>query len=301
MKIIALLGLILGMNTSQAQQMADSAFETSVNSSAYTGNLHPKILFDEGHHNFHTSTGRYKPFADLLINDGYNVIANKQKITPEVLLGNDVFVCANAFATDPDSVTGRLPITPAFTAKECHFLKNWVLDGGALWLIADHEPAGNAVANLSDSFHVTMSKAYTADPLNFDKIVLDASWIRYTVKNKNLGDHPIIKGKNENERIKTVLSFTGQSLKGPVGSVSILLLSDKAYDVFNIEDPLKATIKSAKGKCQGLAMKFGKGRIVVWGEAAMLTAQDKGFGMNYPGIDNKQLVLNIAHWLTKLL
>jgi hypothetical protein len=53
-------------------------------------------------------------------------------------------------------------------------------------------------------------------------------------------------------------------------------------------------------------MQFGKGRVVVIGEAAMLTAQVVGsarlpLGMNYPGNDNRQLALNIMHWLTGAL
>jgi hypothetical protein len=71
--------------------------------------------------------------------------------------------------------------------------------------------------------------------------------------------------------------------------------------VINIEKPLKATTRSAKRKRQGIAMEFGKGRVVIWGEAAMLTIQNGDDGMNYSGTDNKQLVLNIAHWLTRLL
>ena len=48
-------------------------------------------------------------------------------------------------------------------------------------------------------------------------------------------------------------------------------------------------------------MEFGKGRVVICGEAAMFTSQNGDPGMNYPGTDNKQLLLNIAHWLTKLI
>jgi hypothetical protein len=48
-------------------------------------------------------------------------------------------------------------------------------------------------------------------------------------------------------------------------------------------------------------MPFGKGCVVVFGEAAMLTAQNKNFGLNYPGTDDRQLVLNVMHWLTGLL
>ena len=57
------------------------------------------------------------------------------------------------------------------------------------------------------------------------------------------------------------------------------------------------------------AVPFGKGRVVILGEAAMLSAQllkqagqpDIQLGMNRPGFDNQQLALNIMHWLSKLL
>jgi len=45
-------------------------------------------------------------------------------------------------------------------------------------------------------------------------------------------------------------------------------------------------------------------RVVALGEAGMFSAQiEKGepFGMNVEGIDNKQLVLNVVHWLSRLL
>jgi hypothetical protein len=53
-------------------------------------------------------------------------------------------------------------------------------------------------------------------------------------------------------------------------------------------------------------MTSGKGRVIVLGEAAMLSAQLAGpnkmaFGMNRPGIDNRQLALNIVHWLSGAL
>ena len=48
----------------------------------------------------------------------------------------------------------------------------------------------------------------------------------------------------------------------------------------------------AGGRAQGVALSFGKRRIVILGEAAMLTAQvaQRGFrfGMNLPGIDNRK-------------
>src|SRR5205085_11171475 len=72
-----------------------------------------------------------------------------------------------------------------------------------------------------------------------------------------------------------------------------------------VQLPANAAI-SAAGRAQGIAFSFGKGRVVVLGEAAMLSAQLAGpngmkFGMNRPGIDNRQLALNIVHWLSGLL
>ncbi len=65
-------------------------------------------------------------------------------------------------------------------------------------------------------------------------------------------------------------------------------LSAQAYDVDNPGSPEKAKIPSAAGRAQALAMPFGKGRVVVFAEAAMLTAQNKNFGLNYPNTDDRQ-------------
>jgi hypothetical protein len=92
-------------------------------------------------------------------------------------------------------------------------------------------------------------------------------------------------------------------LKGPPDSIAFMKLADSAVDAIPgiNKDP-----GSAAGRVQGIAMSVGKGRIVVLGEAAMLSAQLAGpnrmpFGMNRPGLDNKQIALNIMHWLSGLL
>ncbi|MGP0065576.1 MAG: twin-arginine translocation signal domain-containing protein [Isosphaeraceae bacterium] len=58
---------------------------------------------------------------------------------------------------------------------------------------------------------------------------------------------------------------------------------------------------SAAGRAQGLAFAFGKGRVVVLGEAAQIAGAGRQMGMNVPGIDNRQMALNILHWLSGLL
>lgn len=280
------------------QQQADPNFDAKVANPAYIS-THPKILFDEAHNNFHTPTGRYKPFADLITNDGYIVSSNKQKFERAVLEGHDVLVISNALGSSDTSRAART--APAFTDDECNAVRDWVRDGGALLLIADHAPAGGAAENLGAVFGVDMSKAYTGDPINFEPKTLDASSIVFSRANGALGRHAIMEGRNQSERINRVMSFTGQSLKGPTSSNALLKLSTKAYDVLDFNTPQRATTVPAAGRVQALAMPFGKGRVVMFGEAAMLTAQNVNFGMNYPGTDNRQLVLNLMHWLTGLI
>ena len=79
----------------KAQQVADPNFDARIARPAYTKN-NPKVLFDEAHNNFHTTTGRYKPFADLTTNDGFKITANKEKFQARTLKGFDILIIANA-------------------------------------------------------------------------------------------------------------------------------------------------------------------------------------------------------------
>lgn len=279
-------------------QVADENFDTKVVKPAYR-NDGPRVLFDEAHYNFHTATGRYKPFADLISNDGYQIVPNKQKFSAEVLRNFHVLIISNALGAERmnDSNASR----NAFTDQESDDIRDWVRAGGSLLLIADHAPMGSANQILAQRFDVDMSKKYTIDNDNFEQSSGNKGFIVYTRQSGSLADHPITHGRNKNERINKVIAFTGQSLKGPPGSFAFMKLADSAQDVFGQEKPI-----SAAGRAQGLALKFGKGRVIVMGEAGMLTAQVTGpqrspFGMNIPGIDNRQLALNIMHWLTKKL
>src|SRR5437588_494695 len=124
------------------QQAADSSFDAKVIHPAYP-NRHPKVLFDEAHNNFQTTNGGYKPFAQLITNDGYQVTANKQKFHEQVLAGYDVLVIADALGVAPPTLP---PVNkaafiadaskPAFTEAECDVIHDWVRSGGSLLLIS---------------------------------------------------------------------------------------------------------------------------------------------------------------------
>ncbi|HEV2884124.1 MAG TPA: DUF4350 domain-containing protein [Pyrinomonadaceae bacterium] len=290
--------LLVSFSPVQAQQGPDPSFNANVEKPAYTRNF-PRVMFDEAHNNFHTVTGRYKPFADLIFSDGYQVVVNRKPFNEQSLKAFKILVIANALGAEDLGDDGD--DRPAFTDAEADAVRSWVKSGGSLLLIADHAPFGGAAEILSKRFGVTMSKGYVADPKNSRPGA--ASLLIFSRENKLLLDHPITGGRDESERINQVFTFTGQALKGPDDAQTFMKLADTAKDS---PTPQSSESTSVAGQAQGLALKFGKGRVVMMGEAAMLSAQVAGpqnfqMGMNVPGSDNKQLVLNIMHWLSGLL
>lgn len=292
-----------------AESLYDHSFDTSVRSPAYTDEQHPRLLFDEAHRNYHTARGHYKPLVDLLAHDGYRIERTWAPFTDESLRGHQalISVCAKG-SNDANDAS-------AFTDAEVATVERWVGAGGSLRLITDHYPFGSAAASLGAAFGVQMSKGIVEDAGHCEP-TRDSSHLVFTRDNGLLLDHPISRGRNAQEQVRRVLTFTGQSLQGPPGSTPFLILADTAMD-----RPASARVEksgsntrvlveygepvSAKGRAQGVAFEFGKGRVVILGEAGMLSAQrdrrGQPVGMNYPGYDNRQLALNIMHWLTRLL
>jgi hypothetical protein len=116
-------------------------------------------------------------------------------------------------------------------------------------------------------------------------------------------DHPITRGRNDGEKVDRIVAFTGQALKVAEPNAVFMKLGEGARDK---ADRTAEESVAVGGQAQGLALKFGKGRVVALGEAAMLSAQVAGpnrtpMGMNVPGNDNRQLALNIMHWLSGVL
>ena len=313
-RLAVLLGVLAfvapGSLRAQPQQQADPTFVPMVAAPAFVSR-HPKILFDEAHHNFHKLAGRYLAFGGLMLADGCFPTPNGDPFTAKSLAGYDVLVIANALGAEPTGTNDSLVTQSAFSKEEIEAVHKWVSDGGALLLIADHAPFGSAAAAMSDRFGVNMSQGYTGDTLQAQNPA-SATNILFTRERGTLGDHPILRGRNEHERIAKIVAFTGQSLHGPAGSTPIMLLSDGAFDLpiaaLQLRNDPAAMMKksiSAKGRCMAVALHVGRGRVLVQGEAAMLAAQQierpgqepYKFGMNQPGIDNQQYALNVVRWL----
>jgi hypothetical protein len=83
-----------------------------------------------------------------------------------------------------------------------------------------------------------------------------------------------------------------------MGPGSVLLLPEVAWQFSPLTPQLRAD-----GMLVGVALTHGRGRVVVFGEAAMLTAQLAGpqrvpVGMNAPeAAHHPRLVLNAVRWL----
>jgi hypothetical protein len=190
-------------------------------------------------------------------------------------------------------------------------VRDWVRDGGALLLIADHAPAGKAAAKMAAAFGVEMTNGYAEEPKAHDPETDNWGFVVFSREHGNLLDHPITRGRDDSQRISRVMSFTSQALRlnsdAPASAVSFLKLSPEArlHPWRNSGDDEFAVVPDG---AQGIALEYGKGRVVVLGEAAMLTSQvarsggqEFRFGLSRPGTDNRQLALNILHWLTRLM
>jgi hypothetical protein len=264
----------------------------------------PRILFDDGHNNFHRSDGRYAPFVTLMRNDGFVVTSNTAPFSAESLAASDILVIANA--------DGPTPGAPAFTESEVEAVAAWVEGGGSLLLIADHSPFGRAANAMAQRFGVDMLDAHLKDEHNSDLSVTSPFFLLFTRENGLIADHPITRGRSDAEHLDRLVTFGGQALRIRTGE-PLLRLSPDAQIVRNLKDP---TVTEAVGAdaAAAVALTPGRGRVVIMGEAAALTAQvitgdpvkafgvkELRIGMSRGDIDNKQFALNIARWLARRL
>jgi hypothetical protein len=304
---VALLALVAPWR----ERGADRSYDTSVASPALA-QRRPRVLFDHAHDNAHSITGRFKPFAELLRADGCEVVSTSKAVTPALLAeggGCDVLVIVNA--RPPEGREGKSALSDA----EIEAITTWVAQGGSLLLAADHHPYGPAAENLAQPMGVRMVGGWCDDAANVFPGTADSGAIAYRRDKGMLGEHAILAGRSAAESINTIITFTGQSLVAPAEADSLLLCADSSVNRVPVSstsqtmgDVTTTTFQtsdtSAAGHCQALAMTFGKGRVVMLGEAAMLSAQidaksNLKFGMNVPGADNRQFVLNTMRWLAR--
>ena len=171
------------------ERQYDPAFDTRVREPAYA-TQRPVVLYDEAHLNVHTAGDGYKPFVDLLRNDGYDVRVVREPVTAARLDGVAVFIAVCPRGTNDANDQ------PAFTEAETAAIHDWVRAGGSLLLITDHWPFGPAAQPLAAHFGVEMAGGFVQDPEHFEQSLEDSHLI-FSRDNGLLADHPITRGRTD--------------------------------------------------------------------------------------------------------
>jgi len=130
----------------------------------------------------------------------------------------------------------------------------------------------------------------------------------FLLKDNTLRASPVTTGRKNSEKIDSIATFTGSAFRAPKKSMPVLsfpsdykaLQPDTAWSFGD-----KTPKQSIGGLSQGSILKFGNGRVAVFGEAAMFTAQlvngNFKVGINSEAApQNAQFVLNLIHWLDGL-
>src|SRR3954469_15708139 len=202
-----------------AQHVVDPEFKPIVDQPAFTKTF-PRVLFDEGHNNALTRMGRYKPFADLIELDGYQIVLGRKIVNREALDTFKIFVIVDPLGAEDIDDEGAEK--PAFADNECDAVREWVKAGGALLLIADGPPFSSAAEIMAKRFGIDFGKGNVREAGNQETAA--SSWITYSRENKLLLEHPITAGRNDSEKINRVVTYGAQSLRPGEGSSIFLKL-----------------------------------------------------------------------------
>lgn len=302
---LAFLTLSLGWNSAHGQQVPDFDFDPEITTPAYPLHDGPVVVVDEAHHNFHTIATRYHAFAKVLTLDGYVVRAGRQAFTSEGLSGVRILVIANVLHASNEKQWSK-PTPSAFTKDEIDAVNQWVKNGGSLFLIADHMPFPGANRALAASFGFTFYNGFANDTISglFPGAKKELDTFRKS--DKTLVSREITNNSAPGRSVDHIATFTGQGFEIPQKAVSLLTFNDH-YQVLLPDTAWKfsqATPRMPiKGFSQGAVLQYGKGRVAVFGEAAMFSSQLKGpdkipFGLRSPDADqNLAFLRNIIDWL----
>ncbi len=286
-------------------QTVDDGWSPTVSRPEFSRGDGPAVLVDAAHGNFHTIDGRFSAFAELLELDGYRVQSADTEVTEKLLGQASVFVISNA-VYGGDDAEWTLPTPPAFTSEEVQVIVSWVGTGGSLLLIADHMPFPGGTADLADEFGIIFLNGFAMKSFDGD------GTLSFTRSAGSLADHDITRGRSESEEVESIRSFTGQAFRFVAPVQPLMYMPDDWEVLLPIEawEHSESTpAVSARGLIQGGVLRFGSGRVAVFGEAAMFTAQSfvrdgvvNQMGLNHPlASENAQFVLNLMHWLSGLL
>lgn len=301
-------------------ESGEGGFRLHVDRPAFPLARGPLVLVDGGHFNTHTLEGRYGALAEIARLDGYRVRSSSARFSRDSLARARILVIANALhernrVREPWGPTDwSLPTPSAFAPDEIRAVRDWVHAGGGLLLASDHMPFAGAAADLAAAFGVELNNGFVLDE-RVEREVGDiaAAITRVTVFRRSdggLADSPVANGRGGAERVDAVATFAGHALRVEGEAEPLLVLGPSMVSVMpavSWEFPTDTPRVSAAGWLQGVALRFGEGRVAVLGEVGLFGVQKTGgtgepVGMNAPdAAQNPQFLLNLLHWLSGLL
>jgi hypothetical protein len=308
--LLVLSALVVGLIAwVRSVQQSDTSYVPRVTRPMWAGGG-PAVAIDDAHWNTYTATRGYGPFSQLLRADNYTVIASGSAASPEVLTNAKVIVIANALGfrgvVRQVGQVARVNLdglaADAFSDPEVEALDNWVKNGGSLLLAADPSPAGRAARSLAERFGVRMRDAMVFDPEHSEEN--DPTTVIFTREGKTLAPHPIAGPEGKAGSVERVVTFGGQALEGPVHATQLLMLSGTAYErkrpASNADDRV-----AVPGLAQALAMFHGRGKVVVLGDADVITSRvrevgavNDRIGLQWRNSDNESFARRIVGWLS---
>ena len=288
-----------------AQWEPDMAAVPDIKNPAYPSGKGPVVLFDNAHHNKPEIDGLQSPFVELLRRDGYQIRIAERRFDEQLLEGVDILVLINGI-DERNLKNWKIPIHSAYADDEISLINRWVSSDGSLFLIAEHMPYAGAATDLAVTFGLYFNNGFCIDQKT------GAGTLTFSRSIGGITDHVITGGRSVTERVNRVMAFGTQAFRAKPGAkVEPLLVLDNDKILMLPEDGMRINRNSpwlhAGGWLVGAALKYGKGRVAVFGDAAMFSAQVEGpdrkpTGFNVPEAkDNLNLALNVIHWLSGLL
>ena len=283
-------------STVEPARTVDESYRPEIPDPAFPPGEGPVVCVDEAHNEFHSVEGTYRPFADVLTRDGYRLRSVTEPASPATLEPCAILVVPDA------QPPARPRDPPTFSGEEVEALNDWVMRGGALFLITDHQPDPGAVSDLAASFSIEVSNGYVLNgaPAGPERP------LPFRADDGTLTTDELLQGEGPGEALTQVATFSGAALRGGEGFRPLLVFGPgvvswmpEEYWLFEDDTPrLDVT-----GWSQGGVQEWGAGRVAVFGEAAMFTAQvfEEGrvrAGMNAPeAVDNLRLLRRVMAWL----
>lgn len=293
--------VLLSVMSARAQQQPDTSFVAEFISPLYGKDQGPMVCIDAAHNNFHTLETGFAPFAKVLRLDGFNARSVKEVLEGETdpLQGCRILVIANPLH-ESNINNWRLPNPSAFSDNEIQTINEWVHAGGRLFLIADHMPFAGAAEKLGKSFGFQFNNGFAS--LEKEQNEPDLF---------NTSNGRLVSENLPDKEITSITTFTGSAFRYPPKANPILVFKNGDFSLepeiaWQFDEDTKTTDLS--GYSQGALLAYGEGKLAVFGEAAMFTAQiiKAPQGEFKVGLNNKEMapqnlefLRSLAKWLAE--